>query len=567
MNTRIIFLCLILLSSFSCQNDDWKTEIDNLRKELDIQRQLTEALQNKTTIQDVSYVENGCIIAFSDNSRIVLNNSTPLITLDENSIWLLNGQSTGIKAMDATSIPTITIGNNHHWFINGEDTGIVAKTVESSITNVYMDQKKMVFVFNDGTQISINLDIFAANAENEICLPRYLYMLSDVRNDIFVQPFVKRWRPEIDYVRFTPGRVEFSRSTERVISIDHPLAWQTITVALYNNNFDLLKNHSSIVRLGTKEKGTNEVSVQIIGDSFVQGAFFKDALLTKGYVPNIKMVGLRKISGETDQYDEGRGGDTMQDYFNIHTADTKAYQGFMHPNGGRYYGATGFWKNCHKVISGNTSLSYSCGRYDDFATKFDSETGYLLVPTKGDVQYDNALSSFVQYDGNQWIKVKKEDFEWNFDYGKYLDAWNIPAPLFLGEMLGLNDFRENLTADFTTWNKQIEIMKNSYLKAVPNGRFMILIPSSTCGSMNNLNSEFTLRQNAAMWRLRKNIIDQFDNRESEGYYLVDIGITIDNEDGYNKNENGVQTGNPHPYPNYPTMGIPIAAFIQYHRDK
>ena len=37
-----------------------------------------------------------------------------------------------------------------------------------------------------------------------------------------------------------------------------------------------------------------------------------------------------------------------------------------------------------------------------------------------------------------------------------------------------------------------------------------------------------------MWQLRKNIIDTFDGRESEGYYVVDIGITIDNEKGYNR---------------------------------
>ena len=43
-------------------------------------------------------------------------------------------------------------------------------------------------------------------------------------------------------------------------------------------------------------------------------------------------------------------------------------------------------------------------------------------------------------------------------------------------------------------------------------------------------------------------------------------ITIDNEKGYNRNRDGIQTGNPHPYPNYPTMGIPLAAFIQYYRE-
>ena len=83
--------------------------------------------------------------------------------------------------------------------------------------------------------------------------------------------------------------------------------------------------------------------------------------------------------------------------------------------------------------------------------------------------------------------------------------------------------------------------------------------------MNNDSGAFTLQQNAAMWRLRKNIIDTFDNREDEGFYLVDVALAIDNEDGYRKDENGVQTGNPHPYLSYPAMGVPIAAFIQYHR--
>lgn len=144
--------------------------------------------------------------------------------------------------------------------------------------------------------------------------------------------------------------------------------------------------------------------------------------------------------------------------------------------------------------------------------------------------------------------------------------WNLDAPKFFAQMLGLNDYRDSLTADYREWNKKIAEMKESYYKAVPDGKFIILIPCTTCGSLNNIRGDFTLRQNASMWQLRKNIIDTFDGRESEGYYVVDIGITIDNEKGYNRNRDGIQTGNPHPYPNYPTMGIPLAAFIQYYRE-
>ena len=79
------------------------------------------------------------------------------------------------------------------------------------------------------------------------------------------------------------------------------------------------------------------------------------------------------------------------------------------------------------------------------------------------------------YDGSQWGNVQKDDFTWNFDYGKYLAMWNITPPQFLAEMLGLNDFRNNINADFSTFDKQLRIVKESYLKAVPNGKFLILI--------------------------------------------------------------------------------------------
>lgn len=39
-------------------------------------------------------------------------------------------------------------------------------------------------------------------------------------------------------------------------------------------------------------------------------------------------------------------------------------------------------------------------------------------------------------------------------------------------------------------------MKESYYKAVPDGKFIILIPCTTCGSLNNIRGDFTLRQNA-----------------------------------------------------------------------
>ena len=200
------------------------------------------------------------------------------------------------------------------------------------------------------------------------------------------------------------------------------------------------------------------------------------------------------------------------------------------------------------------------------------------------MMFDNSQDSYVIFNGTIWVTTSYNSYTWGFDYSKYLSMWGFTAPLIVGEMLGLNDFRgvadpENI--DFTTWNQQLETMISSYKAAVPNGKFVVMIPCSTCGILNNAAGDYTIKQNACMWSHRKDIIDNFDGRESEGIYIVDTGIAIDNEYGYSEVTSGntikpyaeytgnktlfVQTGNPHPYPNYPTMGISFAAFIQKFR--
>ena len=405
---------------------------------------------------------------------------------------------------------------------------------------------------------------------NDICLPEKLYMLSDTENRVYVEAMLKRWRPYDDYVRFS-GNCVYSERLPRVASIENPEDGTYMKVDLVNSDdFRILKEDSVSLCVGKKGYGSGTVTVQILGDSFVNGAFFKDALLANGNVPGIRMVGLRNVQGVEGQFDEGRGGWTLKKYFEIPKGEFTSYHGYMQPEGElRYWGSCAFWKNCFRVKGGELkdwNKVYDCGRYDRCMERFDGKTGYLLNPKKNDLMYDNAIGSYVVYTGKEWKKTSVDERAWKFNYGKYLDMWNIEAPRFFAQMLGLNDFRDSLTADYECWNRKLVEMKESYCEAVPDGKFIILIPCSTCGSLDNARGDFTLRQNAAMWRLRKNIIDTFDGREDEGYYLVDVGITIDNEKGYRMNEKGLQVGNPHPYPNYPTMGIPIAAFIQYYRE-
>ena len=425
---------------------------------------------------------------------------------------------------------------------------------------------------------------------NDICLPSKLYMLSGVQNDIFVEPLMKRWRPYNDVVRFA-GSAKFQRRLQRVASIYAPLDETNVTLTLINQDkFDTIKSVKSAIIVGKQGVGDGPIPVSIIGDSFTNGAFFKDALLVKGYVPNVQLIGLRDVSGFSGQFDEGRGGWTLGQYFTPTRERTQAYNGFWQPDGAcKYWGSTHFWKLANDVRlnpRGEWSFgeSYNAGRFGTQSLLFDPATGYRLNPVANDIMYDNTLGYFVKYDGTKWIQVAYSDYTWNFNYGKYLSMWNLKAPQILAEFLGLNDFRsapDPAKIDFAKWNAQIKMVATSYLKAVPNGKFVIMIPSSTCGILDNAAGDFTTKQDACMWELRRNIIENFDGKESESIYIVDSAIAIDQVYGTNftadssytkpyseykgTEKMAVQTGNPHPYPNYPTMGVSLAAFIQKYR--
>ena len=195
--------------------------------------------------------------------------------------------------------------------------------------------------------------------------------------------------------------------------------------------------------------------------------------------------------------------------------------------------------------------------------------------------YGSDSKKYYKWNGKSWIIVNENELVWSFQYSKYLSMWNIIPPKFLVVMLGLNDFRNRLfPADYSEWNNRIENLLTSYKTAVTDGKLILCTPSTSSGSLNNSAGDFTTRQNAAMWEHRKNVIDVFDHRETDGIYIVDASISIDNEYGYNSTNSElpydgymeedrltIQNGTPHPYLSYPNLGISIAAFIQYHRNK
>lgn len=419
--------------------------------------------------------------------------------------------------------------------------------------------------------LSFFVNCYSQEYINDISYPSKTYLLDGVSNKIYFQSFIKRWRPYEDFVRIKMKSKTIHTGKELII--DKPIDGDIMNVTLVNGDeFKEIKNIKSEVCVGSPYKGNDTIYIQFLGDSFTKGLFFKYAFLESGYVPLVKLVGTREIEGWKGYFHEGRGGWTLKHYFSNRTNDQYFYNPFWQPQGNfKYWGSTSFWKNCiyltqhdSKKID-NFSLTYSCSGYN--VSDFSSD-GKRKVPQDGDLMWDSDKQEYITWKHNKWIEIDAEKLQWNFDYGKYIKMHRLSPPNVLFIMLGLNDFRNgSITPDFTEWNSRIQEIYKSYKKAVPNGILALCTPCTSCGSLNNIQGDFTVRQNAVMWEVRKNIIDNFDKKEDMDFYVIDASAAIDNEGGYNRDSTGLQIGNPHPYPNYPQLGIPLAAFVQFIRNK
>ena len=92
---------------------------------------------------------------------------------------------------------------------------------------------------------------------NDICLPSALYMLADTPNDVFVQPFLKRWRPYNDFVRFAmKDKNAFSRRLSHVATVSKPTDGAVLHVDLVNGDeFKTVKRLAPVLRVGRKGAG------------------------------------------------------------------------------------------------------------------------------------------------------------------------------------------------------------------------------------------------------------------------------------------------------------------------
>ena len=109
-------------------------------------------------------------------------------------------------------------------------------------------------------------------------------MLADTENDIFIKPFLKRWFPYEYFVRFG-GNMHFSQILGDRVVVDRPQSDGKLVLNLIEGeNFEVIKTVETTVLTSNKSKYNGDIFIQILGDSYVNGAFFRDAFFSKKYV-------------------------------------------------------------------------------------------------------------------------------------------------------------------------------------------------------------------------------------------------------------------------------------------
>ena len=427
--------------------------------------------------------------------------------------------------------------------------------------------------------------VYGKEIDNDIAMPSKMYMLEGVVHDIFSTAIQQKNKPYENFIRFS-GTQSYTREFKNTSKISNPQNGSIIKTSLYSKDFEVAKSLETEVIASDKNTDNGEIIIQCLGDSFTAMGFFRDALIDKNYCPNIKMVGTRKVKDSgANFHDEGRGGWSMGAYFSVAKGNGlsgDAYAGYYQPEGVyKYWGDTRFWINAIRSnIDG--SNDYVVGRFDQ-ADRFDATTGLLTSPQQNDIMFNG--DDMIIYNGSSWEITSQSNYTWSFQYDKYLSMWNIEAPEILFVMLGMNSFRKSFSnGAWNTWKNRMEKIKESYKQAVPNGKFAVVIHCTNVGISNNTYRDFAEMQDFNLFKYRKNIIAEFDNREDEDIYLLDAGIMVDPIYGYPEEhpdgrlidrkpfdtytgdrELFVQTYNPHPTVSYPAMSLPLAAFIQKFR--
>lgn len=427
-------------------------------------------------------------------------------------------------------------------------------------------------------------NIFQNNPElfvdAEAKLPRQIFVIKGEQNSLYHTEYCRNYNGNDIYPDKAGGPWSCYDRYWRIQASETPSGNLNFTLRAKRTDAGL-RTFNIPTRVGDKTNTTNNIKVNIIGDSFCYGGHYIKQIAD--CCGNADFVGMRKTQ-YYQLYCEGRGGWKMSLYYdpkspNVTLAGMDSFSPFMHASGYRYYGVKEFWAS---IVNNTSQYAYGTDGFDKYVSWFDTN-GRKANPSVNDLMYNQTAGKFEYWDGSTWTQLSTAP-TFAFDYAKYIDIWQIDSPDFVVIQLGTNDFYTSI-ANMTTWfNRMDELIAsiNAYA-AAQNKTIDILICTAwtASGAANNSSKENPTKRNHNYYDARKAVIEKYDtqaNYDDNHITVVDTGVVVDDVYGYHTSRlkpfdyfegderelydwNGV-----HPdVGGYKQFGNPIAGAIQYLR--
>lgn len=294
-------------------------------------------------------------------------------------------------------------------------------------------------------------------------------------------------------------------------------------------------------------KNTKPVRLLAIGDSLTRnGVYLREV---ENQLPNVTCVGSRIYKGDNVPAREGRGGWTLNKYFNaIGTSELDSP--FVYPidvTGSQYKGNTNDWYQiCYKgskdaMYSGFQNIAR--GWKDNGPYLYDNK-GYYKNPSIGDIMVDVKRvedSKWITWNGSEWKPMQKQPINFEFNFSKYMERYSCAfkegGPTHVSILLGANDFGySNTIKGLKDYIDKLNKMIDSIHTYDRNIKVIICTPT-LAPSINIVNDENTGFYESYDKRMKiaiHYILKTFDNEEhvARNIYVAPMHLTLDTSRGF-----------------------------------
>jgi hypothetical protein len=188
---KILFLISTIFLLTACSSDDDVLSEKDAQLELDqIEQQvkLKSAADKQHRVAAYEAKQEKFVITLSDDTEVMLPNTSSFFTIGEDGNWWIDGTKTEIEAKAESKI---TFNPNGDWLIDGKATGVALKGDKKKndleIVAIILKENSMVFLFADGSNIDLETNapeiVLITPVEGfEVDMMQWLRLSPEVKN-------------------------------------------------------------------------------------------------------------------------------------------------------------------------------------------------------------------------------------------------------------------------------------------------------------------------------------------------------------------------------------------------